>query len=136
MRINDLPEEINKTTEAIVDSAYKVHSKLGPGLLENVYEACLAHELSVRGIRFEKQKPIPVIYDNIHLDVGFRLDLLVENQAVVELKSVEKLLPVHEAQILTDLKLTQCPVGLLLNFNVSLMKEGIRRIVLSKVKIS
>jgi GxxExxY protein len=136
MRINDLPEEINKTTEAIVDSAYKVHSKVGPGLLENVYEACLAHELSVRGIRFEKQKPIPVIYDNIHLDVGFRLDLLVENQVVVELKSVEKLLPVHETQILTYLKLTHCPVGLLLNFNVSLMKEGMRRIVLSKVKIS
>lgn len=133
MKINDLPEEINKITEAIVDSAYKVHSTLGPGLLENVYETCMVHELSKRGLKFERQKPVPVVYDNTRLDVGFRLDLLVENQVVVELKSVEKWIPLHEAQVLTYLKLTQCTVGLLLNFNVSLMKDGIRRMVLSKV---
>jgi len=133
MNLNDLPEEVNKITEAIVDSAYKVHSTLGPGLLENVYETCLAHELSVRGLQFEKQKQVTILYDNIHLDVGFRLDLLVENQVVVELKSVERLVPLHEAQVLTYLKLTQCKVGLLLNFNVALMKDGIKRMVLSKI---
>jgi GxxExxY protein len=133
MRLNDLSGEINKITEAIVDSAYKVHSTLGPGLLENVYETCMVHELSKRGLKFERQKPVPVVYDNTRLDVGFRLDLLVENQVVVELKSVEKLLPLHEAQVLTYLKLSQCAVGLLLNFNVSLMKDGIRRMVLSKI---
>ncbi len=123
-------DELNKVSGEVVDAALDVHSALGPGLLENVYEYALAHELSERGLKVEKQVPIPVIYKNAQLEIGFRIDLLVEECLIVELKAVELILPIHEAQIMTYLKLTGCHVGLLLNFNVGSMKKGIKRIIL------
>ena len=120
---------INGVSGSIVDSAYRVHSVLGPGLLESVYEVCLLHELEKRGLRAEKQV-LPVVYDNLHLDAGLRLDLVVENRVVVELKAVEMLLPVHKAQVLTYLKLSGHRLGLLVNFNSALIKDGIQRIAL------
>lgn len=123
-------EELNKISGEVVDAAMDVHSALGPGLLESAYEYCLAHELSERGLKVEKQVPIPLAYKNIQLEVGFRIDLLVEESLIVELKAVENILPIHEAQIFTYLKLTGCHVGLLLNFNVVSMKKGIKRIIL------
>lgn len=113
----------------IVDSAFTVHSALGPGLLESVYEQCLAHELQSRGLRIDRQILVPVRYRDILIDAGFRLDLVVEDLVVVELKAMEKLLPVHEAQILTYLKLSGKRLGLLINFNVPLIKDGIRRFI-------
>jgi GxxExxY protein len=114
-------------TEEIMGSAIEVHRQLGAGLLESAYEACLAYELTTRGLSIERQKPIPVRYKDIRLDVGYRLDLVVENTVIVELKSVEKLDRVHESQILSYLKLSACPVGLLINFNVPLLRNGVRR---------
>ncbi len=124
------PEATNRITGAIVDAAYAVHSKLGPGLLESVYEVCLAHELKKRGLRVERQVSLPVHYDGMDLDAGLRLDLIVEKCVIVELKAVEAILPVHTAQMLTYLKLTGHRVGLLINFNVPLIRDGIKRIVL------
>ena len=121
--------EINEVTGKIIDSAIKVHSVLGPGLLEGAYEACLRHELTVRGLKVQSQPSLPVEYDGIMVDAGYRLDLLVEDVVIVELKSVERLAPIHEAQMLTYLKLSRKKVGLLLNFNVVQMKDGIRRMV-------
>ena len=115
----------------IVGAAIEVHRYLGPGLLESAYEQCLAHELSQRGIAFELQKPVPVQYKGVKLDCGFRLDLLVGNLVVVEVKAVERLAPVHTAQVLTYLKLTGCKLGILLNFNEQRMADGIKRIVLN-----
>jgi len=126
----ELPPEVESIAREIVDAAYTVHRALGPGLLESVYEACLAHELSKRGLKIDRQVILPVVYDSIRLEAGLRLDMLVENQVVVELKAVEVLLPVHEAQMLTYLKLTGHRLGFLMNFNVALMKDGIRRMVL------
>jgi GxxExxY protein len=114
----------------IVGAAIEVHRHLGPGLLESAYEQCLAHELSQRGIPFELQKPMPVQYKGVKLDCGFRLDLLVGALVVVEVKAVEKLAPVHSAQVLTYLKLTGCKLGMLLNFNEQRMANGIKRLVL------
>ncbi|MGE5517437.1 MAG: GxxExxY protein [Bacteroidota bacterium] len=114
----------------IVDSALRVHKELGPGLLESVYEHCLAHELNKRGIEFKRQASVPVHYDGETLDAGLRLDLLVNDSIVVEIKAVEKIIPVHEAQLLTYLKLAHKPMGFLINFNVRLLKDGIRRYVL------
>ncbi len=125
-----LPEKVERIATQVIDSAVKVHSALGPGLLESVYETCLCLELKKRAIRYEKQIRIPVVYDGISIDSGLRLDLLVGGCVIVELKSVEKLLPVHDAQVLTYLKLAKVRLGLLLNFNVALMKQGIRRIIL------
>jgi GxxExxY protein len=119
----------NELTGAIVDSAYRVHSALGPGLLESVYEQCLAYELECRALRAWRQVPLPVIYRDVRIEAGFRIDLEVEGQVIVEVKAVERLLPVHEAQLLTYMKLSGLGLGLLLNFNVSLMKDGIRRLV-------
>jgi GxxExxY protein len=113
----------------LVDSALKVHSTLGPGLLESAYEACLAYELSERGIRVSRQKLLPVHYGPVEIDAGYRLDLLVDDQIVVELKTVSSLLPVHEAQLLSYLRLGGFHLGFLLNFNVGRMKEGIRRML-------
>ena len=113
-----------------MDAAYTVHRALGPGLLESVYEVCLAHELTRRGHKVERQVSLPVVYDSVRLDAGLRLDLLVENSVVIEVKAVEALLPVHQAQLLTYLKLTGHRLGLLLNFNVPVIKDGIRRMVL------
>lgn len=114
----------------IVDAAIAVHRELGPGLLESAYEQCLAFELVRRGLKVERQKVLPVIYQELRIDAGYRLDLLVQDRVVVELKSVEKLESIHEAQVLTYLKLSRCRIGLLLNFNVRLLKDGIRRLVL------
>ncbi|MEM5789126.1 MAG: GxxExxY protein [Syntrophobacteraceae bacterium] len=121
--------DLNKITETIIGSAVAVHRELGPGLLESAYEACLSYELAERGLRFERQKALPVKYRGIQLDCGYRIDLLVEDHVVVEIKSVEKLDSIHEAQLLSYLKLSGSAVGLLLNFNVKELRRGIRRLV-------
>jgi GxxExxY protein len=130
MPLGPLPEETEHAAKQVVDAAYRIHSALGPGLLESVYETCLCIELRNREIPFERQVSIPIVYDGTAVDPGLRLDLLVANKVIVELKSVERLLPVHEAQVLTYLKLARVRLGLLLNFNVVLIKHGIRRIIL------
>jgi GxxExxY protein len=122
--------EINQITEAIIGSAIEVHRALGPGLLESAYEECLCREMDLWRIPFERQRSLPVEYKGMRLDCGYRLDLLVNDQVVVEIKAVEHLLPIHEAQILTYLKLGGWKVGLLINFNVPVLKQGIRRRVL------
>ena len=114
----------------VVDAFFKVHSALGPGLLESVYEVCLAHELSRRKIPFERQVSLPVIYEGLRLDAGLRLDIVVADRIVIELKSVEALLPVHRAQMISYLKLSGHRLGFLVNFNVALIKDSIRRIIL------
>ena len=122
-------KDLNKITEAIISSAIAVHRELGPGLLESTYEACLTYELIERGFLAERQKALPITYREVSLDCGYRIDLLVENQVIVELKTVESLAPIHEAQLLSYLKLSGCAVGLLINFNVRVLKNDIRRIV-------
>ena len=119
----------NEISGAVVDSAMKIHSELGPGLLESVYVACLVHELKKRGLRAATQLPLPVIYDGERMDLGFRIDLLVENTVVVEIKAVDAINPVHLAQVITYLKLSGKYLGLLINFNVVHLRDGIRRIV-------
>ena len=119
----------NELSEKIIGAAIKVHKNLGPGLLESAYEECLFYELKKLNLSVEKQKPMPLIYDEVKLDIGYRIDLLVENLVVIELKSVEALNEVHLAQTLTYLKLSGCKLGLLLNFNVALLKNGIKRVV-------
>ncbi|MDE2715823.1 MAG: GxxExxY protein [Chloroflexota bacterium] len=126
---NDSERHINKVSKEVVASAIEVHRNLGPGLLESAYEACLAYELRERGLAVEHQKPLPVVYRDVTVEVGYRLDLLVENAVVVELKSVERLEPIHQAQLLSYLKLSGYKLGLLINFNVRLLKHGIKRIV-------
>jgi GxxExxY protein len=121
----------NEFSKLIIGAAIEVHKSLGPGLLESVYEECCAHEYVLRHLPFERQKPIPVVYKGVRLDCGFRIDFLIGELVVVELKAVERVLPVHEAQVITYLKLTGCKLGLLLNFNVSKMRDGIQRIVLN-----
>jgi GxxExxY protein len=116
-------------TEKIIGAAIDVHKVLGPGLLESAYELCLAHEFSFANISFERQVPLPVTYKSLALDCGYRLDFLVEKMVVVELKTVEGLQPIHEAQLLTYLKLGGWPIGLLINFNVPVLKKGIKRMV-------
>lgn len=120
----------NTLSKQIIGAAIEVHRQLGPGLLESAYEECLAYELSLRQVPFERQKPVPVVYKQVHLDCGFRLDLLVGSLVVVELKAVDALTSVHEAQVLTYLKLTGCKLGLLLNFNVPVMRDGIKRLAM------
>jgi GxxExxY protein len=122
-------EEINKITGKILDCAYKVHTELGPGLLESAYEECLCYELIQSGLKAEKQKPLPLIYHEVKMEIGYRIDILVEDQVVIEIKSVEKLNDVHTAQTLTYLKLSECKVGLLMNFNVKSLKHGIKRLI-------
>ncbi len=114
---------------AIVHAAYQVHNALGPGLLESVYEHCMIEELGQAGVRVEAQKPIPVVYKSRKLELGFRADLIVENKVLVELKAVDAISPLHLAQILTYLKLTQISLGFLINFNEHLIKQGIKRVV-------
>jgi len=121
--------EINDLTQIILNCSYKVHTALGPGLLESAYEECLFYELNLLGIAVEKQKALPLIYKEVRLDSGYRLDLLVENRVVVEIKSVEILHDVHMAQVLTYLKLSKCKIGLLINFNVKSLKQGIKRLI-------
>ncbi len=120
---------INKTTETIIGSAIAVHKSLGPGLLESAYEACLAFELADRGLSVERPKALPVTYRGVKLDCGYRLDLLVDEKVIVELKAIDRLLPIHSAQLLSYLKLSDCKVGLLINFNVKILKNGLRRII-------
>jgi GxxExxY protein len=122
--------EINKITHEILDSAYKVHSALGPGLLESSYQACLVYELKKKGLKVEVEKPLPLIYEEVKLDCGYRIDILVENKVVIELKTVETFNDVHIAQVLTYLKLSDCKVGLLLNFYTKHLKDGIKRLIL------
>jgi len=120
--------DVNEITTAIIGAAIEVHRALGPGLLESAYEECLCRELTLRQIPFE-QRPLPIKYKGLELDAGYRLDLLVAERVIVELKAVETLLPIHEAQLLTYLRLGGWKVGLLINFNVPVLKQGIRRLV-------
>ena len=117
-------------TEKIIGAALEVHRTLGPGLLESAYAACLAHELALRGLPFEKEKPLPVQYKGMQLDCGYRLDFLVDGKVIVELKSVEKLAPLHEAQLMTYLRLAGLRIGLLMNFNTEKLRDGlVRRVI-------
>ncbi len=129
---DDISIEKNDIARTVVDAAFAVHREMGPGLLESIYESCLVKELQKRNVGFERQKCIPIHYAGELLDEKFRLDLLVEEKIIVEIKAVEELLPIHEAQVLTYLKLIGCEIGFLINFNVRFIKDGIRRIVLSK----
>ncbi len=122
-------QKLNELMEAIIGAAMTVHSELGPGLLESAYEACLEFELSRQGLHVKRQKPLPIVYQDVELDAGYRVDLLVEGRVIVEIKAVEVLAPIHEAQLLSYLKLSGCHVGLLLNFNVIWLKDGIRRMI-------
>jgi len=124
----DGPEQ--QLTYAIVGAAIEVHRHLGPGLLESAYEECLCRELVLRGLRVERQKPLPLSYKGVKLDCGYRMDLVVEDRVLIEVKAVEALAPIHEAQVLTYLRLTGVRVGLLINFNVSVLKQGLTRLVL------
>jgi GxxExxY protein len=119
----------NAIAKEIVDAAFRIHTTLGPGLLESVYDSVLAYELGRRGLRSLRQQAIPVIYDNVRIDIGFRADLIVEDKVIVEVKSVELLAPVHKKQVLTYLRLADKRLGLLINFQVALIKDGITRIV-------
>ncbi len=125
------PDLGSRISEKIIGAAIEVHKTLGPGLLESVYEDCLAIEMQHSGLLFERQKTIPVTYKGKPLEVGFRADFVVEGHLIVELKAVERLLPIHEAQLLTYLKVSGCALGLIVNFNTPLLKEGIRRLALS-----
>jgi len=119
----------NQIGKIVVDCAYKVHKELGPGLLESTYEACLLYELNEAGLKAESQRALPVIYKDVKLSVGYRIDILVENKVIIENKAVDALNDVHMAQIITYLKLSECKLGYLINFNVKYFKEGIKRVV-------
>ena len=121
--------DINKLSSKVIGAAIEVHKYLGPGLLESAYEECLCHELELRKFPFEKQKELPVEYKGARLDCGYRLDMIVASKLIVELKACDRLLPIHEAQLLTYLRLTGIKTGLLINFNVPVLKEGIKRLV-------
>ena len=119
----------NEIATIIVDAAYSIHTRLGPGLLESVYETTLAYELAKRGLEVRKQQAMPVIYEAVRMDIGFRADLVVEGKVIVEIKSIDAIAPVHRKQLLTYLRLTDKRLGLLINFNVELIKDGITRVV-------
>ncbi|MFC6875522.1 GxxExxY protein [Flavobacterium myungsuense] len=119
----------NEISKIVFESALKVHKILGPGLLESAYEECLFYELKKSDLKVEKQKTLPLVYEEVMLDVGYRIDIIIEDKFIVEIKSVESLNDVHLAQLLTYLKLSDCKLGLLINFNVKLLKEGVRRVV-------
>lgn len=121
----------NELSNIVIGAAIEVHKYLGPGLLEGAYHQCLARELSLRSISFESEKPISIKYKKILLDCGYRLDFMVEGKLILELKAIDKLLPIHDAQMLTYLRLTGCKLGLILNFNVPVLREGIKRIALN-----
>jgi GxxExxY protein len=121
--------DVNQLSNKIIGAAIEVHKALGPGLLESAYEECLCQELELRGLHYERQKPLPVVYKGRKLDCLYRLDVVVENVIVLELKSCERMEPIYEAQLLTYLKLSGLHLGLILNFNVSMMRDGIKRIV-------
>lgn len=119
----------NELSKIVFDCALKVHQNLGPGLLESAYEDCLFYELKKTGVEVQKQKALPLIYEEVKLDIGYRIDIIVENKLILEIKSVEALNDVHFAQLLTYLKLTNCKLGMLINFNIDLIKNGIKRVV-------
>ena len=119
----------SELTHAVIGAAIEIHRSLGPGLLEAVYEECLARELTLRNIPYERQKPIPLVYKELKLECGYRLDFLVNRSVVVEIKSIEAIAPIHESVMLTYLRLSGSPLGLLINFNVPVLKDGIRRYV-------
>ena len=119
----------NELSKIVFDCALKVHQNLGPGLLESAYEECLFYELKKTGVEVQKQKSLPLIYEGVKLDIGYRIDIIIENKLILEIKSVEMLHDVHFAQLLTYLKLTDCKLGMLINFNVTLIKNGIKRVV-------
>lgn len=121
-------QKINQITEKIIGCAIEVHRTLGPGLLESAYEECLCYELKLANLHHERQVALPVIYKGVKLDCGYRMDLVVENSVIIEIKAIEKLLPIHEAQLLSYLKLKDLRVGLLLNFHVAVLKSGLKRI--------
>jgi len=125
-----LDNQTEQLFKSVLDACFKVHKTLGPGLLESAYEICLAYELQKRGISVRSQVALPIVYDELKLDAGYRIDLLVEESIIVELKAVEQLAPIHLAQILTYLKLSDKKLGLLVNFNVKLLKDGIKRVIL------
>lgn len=122
-------EKLDQLSHRIIGAAIEVHRHLGPGLLESAYESCLVFELKHLGVKVEEQKPLPVVYKEVRLDCGYRLDLVVEDEIIVEIKAVEKLLPIHEAQLLSYLRLAHKRVGLLMNFHVPVLKNGLKRIV-------
>ncbi len=121
--------EINDITSIIIEKAIKVHKDLGPGLLESAYKECLVYELLPSGLKIEKEKPLPLVYNDVKLECGYRGDIMVENKVVVEIKAVDALADIHTAQVLTYLKLGNCKIGLLINFNVTLLKDGIKRCI-------
>ena len=127
--MRDQSKYIESLASIVIDRAFHLHRDLGPGLLESVYEAVLAHELQERGLMVQRQKPVPIRYQGVELDEGFRLDLIVEDRLIVELKSVEELHPVHPKQLLTYLRLMDLPLGLLINFGSPLLKQGVKRVV-------
>ena len=129
-RFAPIPAETEVIGKKVLDAAYAVHSSLGPGLLESAYQECLAYELSHAGVSFQKEWPLPVRYKDVLIDCGYRVDILVEQSLILELKSVDKLLPIHEAQILTYMKLASVKTGLLINFNVQRLTDGLKRMVL------
>jgi GxxExxY protein len=124
-----LSPDVENLSRSLVDSAFKVHQSLGPGLLESVCEACLCVELGKRGIGYETQALVPLVYEGVRIEAGLRLDLLVEKRVILELKSVDRLLPIHQSQLLTYLKLANLHLGLLINFNVAMFKQGVKRII-------
>jgi len=130
MNYHTLPEGLNELSKKVISHAYNVHTALGPGLLESSYKECLFYEIAKSGISIVKEKALPLVYRDIILDVGYRVDLLVEDKLIVEIKSVESLTDIHSAQLLTYLKLSGCRLGLLFNFNVTHLKSGIRRLIL------
>lgn len=130
MNFQPISEEIEIIAKKVIDAAYVVHKELGPGLLEKIYEICFCYELSKRGLKYKRQLKIPIVYDGKILDESFRIDILVEDQIICELKAVTEMNPVYEAQVLTYMKLTNKRLGFLINFNVPLIKDGIKRIIL------
>ena len=129
-KVNSIIMDIEDVFKRVLDCSFKVHSALGPGLLESAYNECLYYDVKQSGLEVVKQKPLPLIYKEVHLEVGYRIDLLVEDCIVVEIKSIEVLADIHIAQILTYLKLSRCRLGLLINFNVLHLKDGIKRVII------
>ncbi len=125
-----MPYEKDVLTDQIIGFAIEVHRHLGPGLLESAYEECLCYELNENGIVFRRQVPLPVVHKSVRLDCGYRIDIVVQNRLILELKAIERLMPIHEAQVLTYMRLGGIPTGLLLNFNTPVLKDGIRRLML------
>ncbi len=122
-------EELDQITQSVIGAAIQVHQTLGPGLLESAYEACLGFDLVELGFKIDKQKPLPLVYKTMVLDCAYRVDLLVEDKVIVEVKAVDQLMPIHQAQVLSYLKISGCKIGLLINFNERLLKNGIQRII-------